>query len=55
MDGRRYKINKDNAQVNVWDIDRGGDLEITLLNEGINIRVDFKLPSGNAYFYAETV
>ena len=46
---------KKNAQVNVWDIDNHGELEITLLSEGNYIRVDFKLPSGNAYFYAECV
>ncbi|UJR12667.1 hypothetical protein I4U23_016841 [Adineta vaga] len=50
-----YKINKNNAQVNVWDLDDHGELEITLLDEGDKIRVDFKLPSGNASFYAKSV
>lgn len=50
--GKPYKINKNNAQVNVWEMDKGGELEITILKETDYIRVDFKLTSGNAYFYA---
>lgn len=48
----QYKINKNNAQVNVWDMDAGRELEITIMKETDCIRADFKLPSGNAYFYA---
>ena len=47
-----YKLNKNNAQVNVWQIDDKKELEITLIHESDHIRVDFKLSSGNAYFYA---
>ncbi|CAF1215765.1 unnamed protein product [Adineta steineri] len=53
MNEKFYKINKNNAQVNVWKIDDRGELEITVLNEGDQIRLDFKLPSGNACFYGE--
>ncbi|CAF0963927.1 unnamed protein product [Adineta steineri] len=53
MNEKFYKINKNSAQFNVWDIDDRGELEITVLNEGDQIRLDFKLPSGNAYFYGK--
>lgn len=53
VDGRTNQLNKNNAQVNVWNIDDNGEMEITILNEEEDIRVDFKLPSGNAYFYAK--
>ena len=50
--GYEYKINKNNAQMNVWQIDNNDELEITLLYEKNDIRLNFILPSGNAYFYA---
>ncbi|CAF3331439.1 unnamed protein product [Rotaria socialis] len=55
MNGVAYQLNKNNAQANVWDVDDGGELEITILKEGTDIRVDFKLASGNAYFYGEPI
>ena len=48
-----YKINKNNAQANVWKMDDGKELEITLVDESNDIRIDFKFTSGNAYFYAK--
>ena len=41
--------------MNVWNIDDKGELEITLLYEQNTIRLNFVLPSGNAYFYAKGI
>lgn len=51
INGIQYRINKNNAQVNVHESDNLGDVEITLLHEGERIRANFQLSSGNAYFY----
>lgn len=51
-DGKSFKINKNNAQVNPWPQDDGKYLEITIRYEGDFIRLDFVMDSGNAYFYA---
>ena len=53
--GRKYKINKNNAMVNLWSQDDGEYVEITIRKEASNIRLDFVMNSGNAYFYAEAV
>ena len=53
--GRKYKINKNNAMVNPWSQDDGEYVEITIRKEASNIRLDFVMNSGNAYFYAEAV
>ena len=50
--GGNYRINKNNSQVNVYEMDHENELEITLLHEADFIRIDFKMTSGNAYFYA---
>ena len=50
---KKYKINKNNAMVNPWPQDSGKYVEITIRNEGVYIRLDFVMNSGNAYFYAE--
>lgn len=49
----KYSIDKNNAQCNPWADDSGKYVEITLREElpSKAIRVDFVLPSGNAYFY----
>ena len=52
MGGRRYKIDKNNAQANIWQSDIGTMVEITVRNEESGIRIDFVFASGNAYFYA---
>ena len=50
--GRRYKINKNNAMANPWSQDDEKYVEITIRYEGEDIRLDFVMDSGNAYFYA---
>ena len=51
--GRKYKINKNNAMVNPLPQDNRQYVEITVRREGSNIRLDFVMNSGDAYFYAE--
>jgi hypothetical protein len=55
--GRQYKIDKNNAQVNPWPVDDKKYVEITVrFEETTNrtrIRIDFVMSSGNAYFYAK--
>jgi hypothetical protein len=54
--GTKYHLNKNNAQVNVWREDANRGTEITLLKgEQNEIRVNFTLPSGNAYFHASPI
>ena len=51
----RYKIDKDNAQCNVWKIDKGSFPRFTFREEnregGKKIRIDMVFDSGRAYFY----
>ncbi|CAF1574322.1 unnamed protein product [Rotaria magnacalcarata] len=51
---RNYKIDKENAQMNIWRDDHHGTMVITILAESDGrIRIDMILPSGNAHFYVE--
>jgi hypothetical protein len=52
--GNRYKLDKNNAQCNVWEMDDGREIDIFLISEANRIRVDFLFPSGRAYFYTKT-
>jgi len=46
-----YKFSKNNAQCNVWPMDSGKKVTITILKEGDKYRCNMLLASGNAYFY----
>ena len=48
----KYKIDKNNAMMNPFPQDDGKYVEITIRRESDNIRLDFVMDSGNAYFYA---
>jgi len=53
MGGHRYRINKNNAQANVWGMDNNKTPRFILLKEGNYIRINMMFNSGTAYFYFE--
>merc|ERR1719309_689218 len=46
IDGKSYKINKNNAQANVWDMDDGKIPRFIILQEGDYVRINMIFSSG---------
>eukprot|EP00092_Neocalanus_flemingeri_P089923 GFUD01113873.1.p1 GENE.GFUD01113873.1~~GFUD01113873.1.p1 ORF type:complete len:165 (+),score=30.27 GFUD01113873.1:62-556(+) len=51
ISGKRFKINKSNAQCNLWDVDASSAPSFVLHNvEGSTVRLTMIMNSGNDYF-----
>jgi len=48
---QKYKISKNNAQANLWDMDDHKIPRFIILKEGEYFRINMMFPSGTAYFY----
>eukprot|EP00092_Neocalanus_flemingeri_P077685 GFUD01096519.1.p1 GENE.GFUD01096519.1~~GFUD01096519.1.p1 ORF type:complete len:161 (-),score=37.37 GFUD01096519.1:223-705(-) len=52
--GKRFKINKNNAQCNLWDVDASSAPSFVLHNvEGSTVRLTMVMKSGSDYFAME--
>eukprot|EP00092_Neocalanus_flemingeri_P048927 GFUD01056058.1.p1 GENE.GFUD01056058.1~~GFUD01056058.1.p1 ORF type:complete len:165 (-),score=27.05 GFUD01056058.1:141-635(-) len=52
--GKRFKIDKNNAQCNLWDVDASSAPSFVLHNaEGSTVRLTMIMNSGNGYFTME--
>ena len=51
-DGSSYKIDKNNAMMNLSDKDNGKVLTVAIVEKENKIRLNFELPSGKCHFFA---